>query len=244
MESLMDLSIIIPVFNESNKIATDIQAASTFLVEQHLQGEIIISDDGSTDDTVQVAKATAVPSGVRLDVLAGNGHYGKGHAVRMGMLSACGDIVLFIDSGLCVPYTDLLQGMELIQSGQVQIVHGSRYLPDSIIEQTQPFFRRQGSVLFRKFISKLMGIQTPLTDTQCGLKMYEIQTARSLYGRNRIDGFMFDLEIILMAEKSGYGITEIPVRWTSDLDSRLSLARTPFGMIPELLNIKHMLRNL
>ena len=239
----MDLSIIIPVFNESNKITTDIQAASTFLMDYNLKGEIIISDDGSSDDTVQVAALTSVPEAVRLDVLSGNGHYGKGHAVRMGMLKACGDIVLFIDSGLCVPYSDLLKGIDLIQSGQTQIVHGSRYLDDSVIEQNQPLRRRLSSKLFRKFITQIMGIQTPLTDTQCGLKLYEIQAARTLYGKSRIDRFMFDLEIILMAEKMNYSIQEIPVHWTSDPDSRLSLTKTPFGMIPELLHIKRMLRS-
>lgn len=240
----MDLSIIIPVYNESHKISFDIKAASSFLTDHHLRGEIIISDDGSTDDTVQASKETPVDPGVRLDVLSGNGHYGKGHAVRMGMLSACGDIALFIDSGLCVPYSDLLKGIELIQSGQVQIVHGSRYLEKSVIKQKQTWIRQMTSGLFRRFITQIMGIQTHLTDTQCGLKMYDIQIARTLYGKSRIDGFMSDLEIILLAEKMKYKIQEIPLHWTSDLDSRLSLARTPFGMIPELLNIKKMLRTM
>jgi len=234
----MDLSIIIPVWNESKKIINDINAASDFLAENKFNGEIIIVDDGSTDKTVEIAKSATIPASVILQVLQNAIHKGKGFAVKTGIIKSKGDFVMFADSGLCVPYSFALDGLKLIKNQQTEIAHGSRKLDESQILNPQSFSRKISAKLFRWLISVWMKIPKELTDTQCGFKIYQGVIARELYSQSKIDGFMFDIEIISKAVELGYKIKEFPIEWTADRDGRLSLAKTPLGMFKELWKIK------
>jgi len=237
----MDLSIVIPALNESTKIARDVEIAAEFLEGNNLQGEIIIVDDGSTDNTAQVAESVKVPPGMRLSVIRYQQHRGKGYAVRRGIEQTSGEYVMFADSGCCVPYGNVLQGLEMLKDGTCDIAHGSRKLIESDIKCDQPWRRRISSRLFRWFINKLLQIPTGITDTQCGFKVYKGKVARQLYSQCISDGFMFDVEVILRAQKQGYKIREFPIEWVCDLDSRLRLFRTPWPVIWELRAIKRAL---
>jgi len=237
----MDISIVIPVFEESTKIGVDISAASLFLINNSLSGEIIVVDDGSRDNTAEIAKNTKIPPGIRLDVIRYRKNMGKGYAIRTGMQSSSGDIVMFIDSGNCVPYDHVLHGLELLKEDRCDIAHGSRYLPESRILKPHKWTRQISSYIFRKFLTIFMKIPAELTDTQCGLKMYKGDIGRSLYSQCITDGFMLDMEVILRAELAGNRIKEFAIDWTADADSRLSLSRVPANMIAELLRIKKVL---
>jgi len=234
----MDLSIIIPVFNESQKIALDITAASLFLHRENLKGEIIIVDDGSEDNTEQAAESAEVLGSVSREVIRYSRHRGKGCAVRTGFSHSNGDTVMFIDSGNCVPYTNVLEGLKLVWQDKADIAHGSRRLPESRIVSPHKLSRRFTSFLFRRLLTVFMHIPGELTDTQCGLKIFKGRIARELFSEAITDGFMFDIEIIMKALKAGYRIREFPIEWSADPDSRLSLTRTPFGVISELKAIK------
>jgi dolichyl-phosphate beta-glucosyltransferase len=234
----MDLSIVIPAFEESNKIARDVEAAAEFLHANNLDGEIIVVDDGSTDDTEAAAKQVEVPQGVQLNIIRYEEHHGKGYAVRTGMKETTGEYVMFADSGLCVPYGNALLGLEMLKDGSCDIAHGSRKLIESDILQDQPWRRRISSRLFKWLIKRLLRIPPELTDTQCGFKVYKGDIARRLYGQCISDGFMFDVEIILRAHEQGYRIREFPIEWTCDPDSRLSLTRTPWPVLSELKALK------
>ncbi|MBN2411728.1 glycosyltransferase [candidate division KSB1 bacterium] len=237
----MDISIVIPVFEESKKIGIDIEAASLFLINNSLEGEIIVVDDGSRDNTAEAAKNTETPPEIRLKVIYYKENTGKGYAVRTGMNSSSGDIVMFIDSGNCVSYDHVLRGLQLLRNDVCDIAHGSRYLPESRILKPHKWTRRISSYLFRKFLTFFMKIPSGLTDTQCGLKMYKGELGRSLYGKCITNGFMLDIEVILRAWHAGFRILEFPIDWTADSDSRLSLSRVPVNMIRELLRIKKVL---
>lgn len=234
----MMLSIIIPAYNESSKIARDIDAAARFLALAQLKGEIIVVDDGSVDDTASVAGIVARPTGITLRVLRNAEHRGKGFAVRTGVLQASGQYVMFADSGLPVPYGNALRGLRLLQQGSCELAHASRRLPESVIQRPQPRQRRLFSFCFRWFAVLFMKIPARLSDTQCGFKLYRGEVARELYGQCFTDGFMFDIEIILRALQSGYRIAEFPVEWTCDPDSRLSVTRSPWFIVRELFAIK------
>jgi dolichyl-phosphate beta-glucosyltransferase len=234
----MDLSIVIPVYNEGRKIDKDIRLASQFLENRKLSGEIIISDDGSTDDTGIIPSDILDEINVPVEVIDNKKHKGKGFAVRSGILKARGKCVLFIDSGACVSYDEILKGLDLIKTGKCDIAHGSRFLKDSNITRKKQWYRRLASYLFRKSIHVWIRIPIALTDTQCGLKIYRKDVAHELYGDCMTEGFMFDIEIILLAAKAGYKIEEFPISWTADPDSRLSLINTLFSMVPELRRIK------
>jgi len=237
----MELSIVIPVFNESKKIGADIEAASVFLESNHLAGEIIVVDDGSNDRTSEAAKAVTVPSAVRLEVVRCNEHRGKGYAVRTGITKTAGEYVMFADSGGCVPYGYVLNGLKLLKSGACDIAHGSRKLPDSKIQKAQGRYRRTCASIFRWVVNNRMRIPFELTDTQCGFKIYRGDVARNLYEQCVTDGFMFDIEIIMRAKKQGYRIKEFPIEWSCDADSRLSPTRSLRGVLSELIAIKRML---
>jgi len=238
----MDLSIIIPVYNEGNKIDKDIQLAAQFLHLSNISGEIIISDDGSTDDTVNLLEKIRNKLHIPLKIIANKDHRGKGHAVKSGILKAQGKLALFIDSGACVPYDDILPGIDMINKGQCEIAHGSRFLKNSLIARKKQWYRRLMSYAFRMFIQIWAKIPNNLTDTQCGLKIYKREVAHELYRQCITEGFMFDVEIILRAAKAGYKIEEFPISWTADLDSRLSVTTTFFQMLSELARIKKKIK--
>ncbi|HDQ46334.1 MAG TPA: glycosyltransferase [bacterium] len=234
------LSVIIPALNERDKIARDVRAASVFLASRNLPGEIIVVDDGSRDGTPDAARIP-VPPAVRLEILSYRPNRGKGYAVRRGVAASRGRIVLFADSGNCIPYSDIAEGIGLIREGRCDIAHGSRFLPESVILRKQRPLRRLSSRLFRIVIHRWVRIPQTLTDTQCGLKIYDGDTARALFARCETRGFMFDIEVILHAIRRGLRIREFPVRWTSDPDSRLSPLAACFTVIPELIRIRKTL---
>jgi len=240
----MDLSIVIPAFEESRKIARDIEAAAAFLNANQLRGEIIVADDGSTDPTEQAARQTSVPENVSVRVIRYEPHRGKGYAVRTGMRATTGRFVMFADCGLCIPYGNALQGLALIREDKCDIAHGSRRHIESDILRDQPWHRRLFSRLFKAAVRTLLRIPRRLTDTQCGFKVYAGDVARELYGQCISDGFMFDIEVILRAERQGYRIEEFPVEWACDPDSRLSVTRTPWPVLAELRTLRRALSGM
>jgi len=237
----MDLSIVIPAFGESRKIARDVAAAAKFLEGHQLEGEIIVVDDGSKDNTADAAKSVEISPNVKRDVLRYEAHRGKGYAVRTGIKHASGEYVMFADSGCCVPYEDTLRGLELLKSGACDIAHGSRKTRGCHIEKTQSLYRRLCSKIFHWFVIHDMKIPAEFTDTQCGFKIYRGDVARHLYGECVTDGFTFDIEIIMRAQKEGYRIREFPIDWTCDRDSRLSPTRSSWRVLSELLTIRRIM---
>ncbi|MFC1783256.1 glycosyltransferase [Planctomycetota bacterium] len=237
----MNLSIVIPAYNEAKKIGGDIEAAGVFLYENQLSGEIIVVDDGSDDETSQTAQDAAAAAGVEKNVIRLENHRGKGYAVRTGIKQTRGDYVMFADSGLCVPYHFALRGLELLGSGAVEIAHGSRKLPESVVVHRHFVHRRISSGLFRRLIVHYMGAPTEITDSQCGFKMYRGEVGRELYGECISDRFVFDVEIILRACKRGYRIVEFPVEWHSDRDTRFRFFSASIGSLLDLIALKRAL---
>jgi len=234
----MDLSIVIPAYNEATKIRRDVESAAAFFVKEGLAGEIVVVDDGSADGTQDEARAAQVPPGVERRIIRYEPRRGKGHAVRAGMMATHGDFIMFADTGLCIPFSNALRGIELIRSGQCEVAHGSRKLPESVIEKPQGLYRRLVSRLFRGLAHLFMGVPWEMTDTQCGFKIYRGDVGRQLYGECISDGFTFDVETLLRARRHGYRVREFPVQWCCDWDSRLRPARGSAKMLSELIAIK------
>ncbi len=237
----MDLSIVIPAYNESRKIARDVQQAVAFLAETQYTGQVIVVDDGSTDNTAEIAERVPAPQGISTQAIRYESHHGKGYAVRKGFQASEGDYAMFADSGSCVPYTDTLRGLEMIRNGECDIAHGSRRMSGCKIEREQSLYRRICSKMFHWFAIHDMGIPAEFTDTQCGFKVYKGDVARHLYDEAFTDGFTFDIEIIMRAQQEGYRIKEFPVDWTCDRDSRLSPTRSSWRVLSELMKIRREL---
>ncbi len=237
----MDLSIVIPAYEERMKIALDVESAAAFLVRNNFTGEVIVVDDGSKDDTAEVARNTTVAPDVRVEVVRYEKHRGKGYAVRKGIEHSSGEYVMFADSGSCVPYDDCLQGLDLLKYGTCDVAHGSRKMRGCNIEKGQSLYRRICSKMFHWFIIYDMKIPAEFTDTQCGFKIYKGDVARHLYGECITDGFTFDIEIIMRAQREGYRIKEFPIDWTCDRDSRLSPTRSSWSVLSELLTMRRVM---
>lgn len=236
--SFMQLTIIIPVYNESNKVEIDIAAADQFLRTHQIAGEILVVDDGSSDDTARVVQSILTKIQTPGKLLLNGQNKGKGYSVRHGVKESQGDYVLFADCGNCIDLSFALKGLDLIKSGQCEIAHASRKLPGSKIQLPQPFARQITSNLFRFYTLIFLGIPTYLSDTQCGFKMYRGDIARQLYADCRGDGFTFDIEVIRLALKMNLTIKEFPVIWVCDHDSRLRIVETARKVFKEFAEMK------
>jgi len=236
----MNLSIVIPAFNECGKIGYDVESACEFLQRNGFQGEIIVADDGSRDATADEAKKVGdkYRNRVNVKVIRNQQHRGKGYAIRSGIKQTTGDYVMFADSGSCVPLDNALRGLELLNAGKCDIANGSRRLAGTHLIKDQGLYRHICSVLFHWFVIHVMKIPVQLTDTQCGFKIYRGDVARLLYSQCITDGFMFDIEIIRRAIHQHYRIAEFPIDWTCDPDSRLSPTRSFWRILSELLKIR------
>jgi dolichyl-phosphate beta-glucosyltransferase len=238
---MITLSIVIPAFDEENKIRDDVHAAAAFLLSHGIAGEVLIADDGSSDRTAERARQAEVPAPVQRAVISSDTHRGKGAAVRNGILASRGEYVLFADSGLTVPFENALAGLRLLRGGRAELAHGSRELPGCVIHRGRDWDRKLISRLFHALILSWMRIPTSLTDTQCGFKLYRGDVARQLYAECTTDGFMFDIEIILRALRHGFRIEEFPVEWTCDRDSRLGIRRSAPSVLRDLLRLRRTL---
>jgi dolichyl-phosphate beta-glucosyltransferase len=237
----MKLSIVIPAFNESGKIGRDVESACEFLLNNGLDGEILVSDDGSIDKTADEAKKAGDKYRGRIQVtVILNQHHGKGYAVRKGIVQSAGDYVMFADSGGCVPMDNTLRGLELLKTDKCDISHGSRNLAGGNIKVDHSLYRHVCSEFFHWFVVHIMKIPKEFTDTQCGFKVYRGDVARMLYSQCQTNGFMFDIEIIRRAIKQNYRIAEFPIEWTCDLDSRLSPTKSSWLILSELLKIRRI----
>ncbi|MBN2212524.1 MAG: glycosyltransferase [Sedimentisphaerales bacterium] len=238
----MDITIIIPVYNEEAKINKDIISANDLLVHNHLSGQIIVVDDGSEDGTVEIARQASIQDGNSLLIIPNQQHLGKGFAIRTGISHSLGDYVMFADSGRCIPFESALVGLKMIKDNLCDIAHASRKLPQSIINNPQSLWRKITSRIFRNLI--LAGlVPRELTDTQCGFKVYKGDLARKLYTQSICNGFMLDVEIIIRALKQNCRIKEFPVEWTCDPDSRLSLLKNLPTLRRELKIVKSLIKS-
>jgi dolichyl-phosphate beta-glucosyltransferase len=235
-----DLSIVIPAYKESAKIESDIQAAFEFLDAERINGEVIVVDDGSPDETAAVARAAG--AGRALHVFSYTPNRGKGHALRYGIARARGRNVLFADAGLCVPYRIAKIALAMLDMRMCDVAHGSRRMRGSV-KRSQPLYRQIGSRIFGIVIHAFMGIPLYISDTQCGFKAYRRDVAQRLYGAAFTDGFMFDTEIILRALDEGYTILEFPVVWENDADTRFNPRTGSLRLLRELLVIRKGLRS-
>ena len=174
----MDLSIIIPALNEEKKITADIVESSAFMATEGLSGEVIVVDDGSTDNTSQMAEEANVAEGISRKVLRHEINKGKGAAVRTGVLASSGEYVMFADSSLSVPFENSLRGLHLLREGMCDVAHGSRRHADSVIRLQPRTYRRVLSLIFRWTTSIVLGVPSNITDSQCGFKIYRGDVAR------------------------------------------------------------------
>ena len=188
--------------------------------------EIVVVDDGSRDGTAEAARA----AGAR--VLQNPGNRGKGYTVRHGMLEAKGDWALFTDADLSAPIEELDKLWSAAAREQAQVAIGSRAVDRSLIGVRQPFFREAMGRFFNVAMRLVTGL--PFHDTQCGFKLFEARAAREIFGRQRLEGFGFDVEVLYIARWLGYRAVEVPVRWNNAAGTTVSLWRGMMAFLDPL----------
>ncbi len=234
----MNLSIIIPAYNEAKKIANDVNAIASYLALQPFDSEVLFVDDGSRDETIaRIEKAIEKISAPRVTfrVLSYGANRGKGYAVRYGMLRAEGKYVGFVDAGLCVPFSYVSSALKKLEEG-FDFAIASRRVEGTRIEQPQPLYRRTGSKVFLHLMRAVMGIK--VSDTQCGFKFYTHEAAQEIFSRVKTDGFMFDVEALMVAGQLGLRGTEFGVQWSNDTDTRYHPVKGTIRNMKEILQIR------
>jgi dolichyl-phosphate beta-glucosyltransferase len=233
----LPLALIVPAFNEAHRLNETLPAILKYLQTHRPESELIVVDDGSSDGTTQVAEEIfARNSGVAARVLRSANNRGKGHAVRAGLLATQASVGVFTDADLSTPISELPKIAEPIESGDYDIVFGSRALNRKLIGHRQPWRREQGGRVFNGIVRLTTGL--PFSDTQCGFKAFRMDAARPIIERASIDGFGFDVELLLLARKAGLRLLERPVRWNHHEGSKVHIVRDSLRMLNEILMLR------
>jgi dolichyl-phosphate beta-glucosyltransferase len=233
------LSVIIPAYNEQDRILPTLQLTIDYLKNQSYGSEVIVVSDGSKDNTVHVARGFHTPGQMRIKALEYRPNRGKGYAVRYGMLRGEGRVIMFMDADYAVPMDYCRQGLEVIRSGY-DIAIASRAIAGARIDQQQNVFRKTSAKIYTIVQNLYLGMHFP--DTQCGFKLFTRDCAQDLFARQKLNSVIFDPEILWLAKKAGYRVGQFPVQWRHVADSRIqydSLRKSLF-VFQELLKIKRL----
>ena len=232
-----EISIIIPAYNESERLADPLRTILEFISTSGLNAEVIVVDDGSSDDTAAVAnEVCGSPPNVPSQTIKYDKNRGKGFAVKTGLLAAKSDIALFTDADLSTPIEEMSKLVDPIRNGDYDVTFGSRALDRSLIGTHQPWRREQGGRVMNLIIKMMSGL--PFYDTQCGFKAFNMLKFRPLLDVMKIDRFGFDVEFLFVANHHKLRLAEIPVRWNDVAGSKVSVVRDTRRMISELMQIR------
>lgn len=241
----MKISVCIPMYNEHAicvaTARTLCRAMTTYCMRQGYDWEIIFCDDGSTDGSLELLQNTVKREGMsRVRCIGYEQNRGKGAAVRTAVLASSGDVVLYTDC-------DLAYGTDVIGLGAEKVLEGNKFVlgsrnldPNGYDGYT--FLRRMASKLYIKVIAVCAGFR--LTDSQCGFKCFDGDTARRIFSLCTIDGFAFDLEAIKIAQKLEISLAEIPVHIINHRDSKINIVRDAVHMLGDIQRIKKHVRSL
>jgi dolichyl-phosphate beta-glucosyltransferase len=234
---LPSFSLIIPAFNEAERIGESLRAALRYLEATSPGSELIVVNDGSTDSTSQIVRDVfAAPSAITTRLIEHSPNRGKGAAVREGLLAATTPIGLFSDADLSTPIDEAPKLIRPIAAGELDVAFGSRALDRSLIGQRQPWRRDQSGRVFNLIVRLATGL--PYWDTQCGFKAFRLDVFRPILERAKTDGFGFDVELLFLARKANLRMKEIPVRWNHVEGSKVNIARDSVRMLREVAALR------
>lgn len=207
----MRYSVVIPAFNEGARIGETLDRAAAYFTGLAEKFEIIVSDDGSRDETVQIARGKG-ENNPAIRVLSSPKNKGKGAAVRAGVLASLGERVLVTDADLSSPLSELAVLERALDAG-ADIAIGSRALPESRLVIRQPWYREWAGRAGNLFIHLVAPNLRDIMDTQCGFKLFRGEVARRLFALQVLDRYGFDVEILYLARLKGFEVREVPVEW-------------------------------
>lgn len=223
----MMLSVIIPCYNEGEKLINNVKIVKQYLDSLHIPYEIICINDGSKDNTREFMKKNSIEN---VKFYGYRNNKGKGYAIKTGINIAKGDIILFMDADLSTDLGSIKKAL----TEDADIIIGSRTMLNSNVEG-KSFVRKMSSKISNILIRFLTGLN--ISDTQCGFKMMKKQLAKEIIAKQKINGWAFDVEYLYIAKLNHYSIKEIPVNWKNDSDSRVNLLKDSISFIQEIFKI-------
>jgi dolichyl-phosphate beta-glucosyltransferase len=228
----MKISVVVPAFNEARRILPSLEQIFPFMEARHPDYEVVVVDDGSTDETVAlVRRHFGQRPQLRIASYAVN--RGKGYAVRYGAEQATGEVVLFTDADLSTPIEEIDKLLPYIEEGY-DLVMGTRAHPAADVRIRQPFYREYGGKMFNVLIRLLL--LKGFHDTQCGFKIFRRASVLPILSRQRVDRFAFDVELVYLAQAAGLRIADVPVVWMNSPESKMGL-RGIIGAVLDVLRI-------
>jgi dolichyl-phosphate beta-glucosyltransferase len=237
MDSL--LSVIIPAFNEQDRLGLTLERIFSYLTGTGRSFEIIVVDDHSDDGTARVAEQFARHrADAELEILSNSQNSGKGYSIRRGMLAAKGAFGLMTDADLSTPIEELEKLEQVIASGKSDIAFGSRDVEGSLVAVHQSWFREHSGKIFNRMVRLITGL--PYRDTQCGFKLFRMSSCRPIFEAQRIDNYSFDVEVLFIARKWGLDAREVPVVWRHSPGSKVRFLTDAPKMFGDLLRIRRL----
>jgi glycosyltransferase involved in cell wall biosynthesis len=231
--SPLDLSIIIPAYNEEKRLPRTLDRVREYLKNHGGAAEVIVVDDGSKDGTANLVESRRA-GWPELRLLKNPGNKGKGYSVRHGMLQAQGKIVLFTDADLSAPIEEADKLLAALATHDIAI--GSRGMDSKLIEVHQPWLRERLGKFFNLVVRQVLRL--PFSDTQCGFKAFGAERSRIVFEQQTLERFGFDPELLFIARRHGLTVAEVPVRWADDPGTRLNALWDGPGAILEVLRVR------
>jgi glycosyltransferase involved in cell wall biosynthesis len=227
-------SVVIPAYNESDRIRPTLDEIIRHVQEQNWDAEILVVDDGSCDDTAEIVRAYSRDY-PQIQLLQNPGNRGKGFSVRNGMLHARGDICLFTDADLSSPISEAEKLFDAIQHG-ADIAIGSRWLRAELQTERQPLYRQAFGRIFNLLLRLVLGLH--FVDTQCGFKAFRREAAQRVFPVQKVERWGFDPEILFLARRRGLRTVEVPVIWAHSEGTRLHPFRDGIRMFGDVIRIR------
>jgi glycosyltransferase involved in cell wall biosynthesis len=231
------ISIVVPAFNESRRLGASLHQVSDFVGTSPISFEVIVVDDGSTDETADIVRRFE-KNGIRL--IANGVNRGKGYSVRAGVLNAAGTYVLFTDADLSTPIEEVNTLYEIARRDDFDIVIGSRALDRRYIERHQSRFREVGGIAFNRMVRIILGLD--VYDTQCGFKLFHRDRTRPIFEQLTTERFGFDPEVLFLAARRGLRVKEVSVRWRHSDETKVRIFREGARMLADLVRIRRNAR--
>ena len=237
MTMLPPFTVVIPAFNEAGRIGQTLDATLEYLGRVSPESELIVVNDGSTDNTAEIVRAGFSGAGpVATRLMEHHPNRGKGAAVRAGLQAATRPIGLFSDADLSTPIDEASKLIEPIAAGEVDVAFGSRALDRRLIGNRQPWRREQGGRVFNLVVRVATGL--PFWDTQCGFKAFRLDVCRPILERAQTEGFGFDVELLFLAWRAKLRMREVPVRWNHYDGSKVDFFNDSLRMLGEVVALR------
>ncbi len=238
MSEIPYLSIVVPAYNEARRLPPALEKLAAFCRDLGRSYEVLVIVERSTDGTLEIAARFAAQQ-AHFQAVDNAVQRGKGFAVRSGMLRARGELVFYMDADLSVPLAAVPEFLARFETApRADVLLGNRQHVMSRITRRQSWLRRTMGQTFNRIL-KTCALAS-LHDTQCGFKAFRREAAHAIFSRQTLDGFAFDVEVLLLAERLGYKIADLPVEWLNSGESKVRILHDSLAMLRDTLRVRRL----